>query len=208
MHTHNNAHSSVTWNRRLFFDWNTFQELISQSTLFVENNLSSITETKVRMNNGNSGQPQYPGYAQGDTTQYPPQYPQQNYPPQPYPPAQGGAPQYPQAAYHPQGPQQQQQQSTNVVMVGAGSPIQPTYQTQPYISFTGAILLSCFTVWRCLNVVLGGIAFILARKFYEINFHTFFTKRKWSRLFDTPQIFGSRPECLIEERFWSGFSFD
>ena len=38
------------------------------------------------MNTGNPPQPQYPGYAQGDTTQFPPQYPQQNYPSQPYPP--------------------------------------------------------------------------------------------------------------------------
>ena len=110
------------------------------------------------MNTGNPPQPQYPGYAQG-------------------------APQYPQAAYYPQGPQgpqQQQQQSTNVGVVGAGSPIQPTYQTRPYISFTGAILLSCFSIWCCGNLLIGGIAFFVACKWHSIQHSTHFY-HLWTR---------------------------
>ena len=116
-------------------------------------------------------QSQYPGYNQGDTTQHPQRYLQPYYPPQQYYPVLV-APQYPPVPYYHLGPPPQQ--GTNIAMVGAGpGPIQPEYQTRPSMSFTGAIILSCFSILCCGNLLLGGIALIVASKWHWIQqFHT------------------------------------
>ena len=92
---------------------------------------------------------------------YPQQYPPNpQYPPPQYPPGPGVTP-YPQQQYY--GQPSQQQQSTNVVVVG-GQPAPGIQQQWPYISFTSAIVFSCFVIWCCGGLIFGVIAFILARE--------------------------------------------
>ena len=139
---------------------------LNQSPLFTEPN---VALPYLPTSNNYQQQPIYP-------QQYPPPYSpapgtipptQQPYPPQ-YPPT-TGIPPYPQ--YQPQyyAPQQQQQQQSMNVVLGAPT-AQFVVSSRPYnyVNFNGAIVLSCFVFFFC-GWMCGLIAFIIASEFLKFG---------------------------------------